>query len=97
MAGGLLRSKPRVAVSESLLLLKDEYLYLKLFKDVLRCDVDMLLPGTVVKFMWYDWVSPTRHGAATVWSSHPAALQRAHLLARVWRLLPAACLKHPSR
>lgn len=55
---GLLRSKPRVAVSESLLLLKDEYLYLKLFKDVLRCDVDMLLPGTVVKFMWYDWVSP---------------------------------------
>lgn len=39
------------------MVLKDEFLYLKLFKDVRRCDLDMLLPGTVVKFSWLDWVS----------------------------------------
>lgn len=33
------------------------FVYMKLFKDVLQCDVDMLLPGSVIKFTWFDYVS----------------------------------------
>ncbi len=42
---------------ESLKSLRDEFLYMKLFKDVLQCDVDMLLPGSRIKFTWFDYVS----------------------------------------
>ncbi len=45
------------SVSDSLLELRDEFVYMKLFKDVLRVDVDMLLPGSVIKFTWIDYVS----------------------------------------
>lgn len=30
--------------------------YLKYFKDVDINDVDMMMPGTVVKFSWFDWL-----------------------------------------
>lgn len=43
-------------MSDSLLELRDEFVYMKLFKDVLRVDVDMLLPGSVIKFTWFDYV-----------------------------------------
>ncbi|KXZ53848.1 hypothetical protein GPECTOR_6g766 [Gonium pectorale] len=46
----------QVGVSASLKELRDEFLYMKLFKDVLQCDVDMLLPGAVIKFTWLDYV-----------------------------------------
>eukprot|EP00198_Chlamydomonas_reinhardtii_P013257 XP_001702594.1 predicted protein [Chlamydomonas reinhardtii] len=41
---------------ESLKSLRDEFLYMKLFKDVLQCDVDMLLPGSRIKFTWFDYL-----------------------------------------
>lgn len=45
-----------MGISEGLLELRDEYVYMKLFKDVLQCDVDMLLPGSVIKFDWLDYL-----------------------------------------
>lgn len=33
-----------------------DWVYLKLFKDIDVADVDMLLPGSVVKFSWLDHI-----------------------------------------
>ncbi|GLC44868.1 hypothetical protein PLESTM_001656100 [Pleodorina starrii] len=45
----------RPSVAPALLDLRDEFVYMKLFKDVLQSDVDMLLPGAVIKFTWLDY------------------------------------------
>ncbi len=45
-----------MSASPGLRELRDEYVYMKLFKDVLQSDVDMLLPGAVIKFTWIDYV-----------------------------------------
>ncbi|GLI71454.1 hypothetical protein VaNZ11_016674 [Volvox africanus] len=46
----------RPAVAPALMDLRDEFVYMKLFKDVLQSDIDMLLPGAVIKFTWFDYL-----------------------------------------
>ncbi|KAG2492511.1 hypothetical protein HYH03_009176 [Edaphochlamys debaryana] len=66
-------------VPESLMALRDEFMYMKLFKDVLQCDVDMLLPGSVIKFTWFDhcmiWIPILVGLGLAVWKMYKGTIQ----------------------
>ncbi|GIL59453.1 hypothetical protein Vafri_14138 [Volvox africanus] len=63
----------RPTVPPALLELRDEFVYMKLFKDVLQSDIDMLLPGAVIKFTLLDhlmvWVPILVGCGMAVWKA----------------------------